>query len=144
MTHKILINISLIGIFTAQTLPASAVTKCVKLNATSTCTNTSGITSNQSDWSANCGGTEIRGIGVCGANDDNLSTAQKTDILNTKASDNTFCYCKMITPAVSQWVFLTELGTGCQAICSQRCLGGVLATGNQVIRNALFSAPFSD
>lgn len=143
MTHKILINISVISIFAIQPFSANAVTKCVNLNNAATCTKTMG-TMGQYDWAVNCGGTEIRSIGVCGTNDDNLSTAQKTDILNTKASDNTFCYCKMTSPTVSQWVFAIDIGPSCPVMCMQMCLNSFLMDTNKVVRDALLSGPFSD
>ena len=107
--------------------PAFAVTKCVKLSSSTTCSTYSGI-SGQSNWSATCGGVSIQGVAFCGSQDGG-STGATTDAVTT-SDNNKYCWCKMVSPAVSSWVFYgdRESASNCARLCARICAS--YAAGN--------------
>jgi len=107
---------------------AYGATKCVALNSSTTCKK---ITWERGklDWGASCttGDTtvEISGIAVCasqggnqGDKSDSLTTSQTSD-------NNKYCWCKLISPAVSPWVLFDSGGSAgtCLYDCAQACAG---------------------
>ncbi len=118
--------------------PAAAVTKCVKLNSSTTCSAYSGI-ANQSNWSATCG-VSIQGVAFCGSQNGG-STGATTGAVTTSSTidNNKYCWCKMVSPAVSRWVFYgdRESASNCVSICARICAS--YAAGNASFRSALFS-----
>ena len=104
-------------------LPVFAVIKCVKLNPTAACSDGIGEGS-RLDWSANCGGTQISGIAVCAANSATIGTVRSTVTTSDKSNANKYCYCRMISPVTSKYVYyssnsstdycLTWCASGCQ------------------------------
>ena len=115
--------------------PAYAVTKCVKLTPSTTCTSPSG---NGSNWSVTCGGIEIQGVAFCGSQDGGTMGAISENV-TTSTDDNKCCWCKMVSPAVSSWVFnvSAESAGACAYLCAYNCAGR--ARGNSAWRSALFS-----
>ena len=118
--------------------PAYAVTKCVKLTPSTTCTTSSG---NGSNWSATCGGIEIQGVAFCGSQDGG-STGTKSETVTTSSNsdDNKNCWCKMVSPAVSSWVFYNYSSTSasyCAYNCAYDCATG--ARNYSALWSALFS-----
>ena len=128
------------GIICAASIPpAYAVTKCVKLTSSTTCTSYSGGY-NQSNWSATCGGIEIQGVAFCGSQDGG-SAGTKSENVTTSATsdDNKYCWCKMVSPAVSSLVF-SHSGTSasaCANLCAYNCAGR--AQRSSALRSGLFS-----
>ncbi len=127
---------------------ADAATKCVALNSTTTCTNISD--KNILDWSSDCttNGTSITVRGIAGCSDKNGGTPGATaDTLTTSETeaDNRFCWCKMTSPAVSSWVFVTApvsagvCASGCANGCSFVLSIAATTAPSAVFRNALFS-----
>ena len=125
---------------------AHAVQKCVALDAsTTTCTSTP--TAGNADWSATCttNGTSvpIKGIAMCSnqAADAAYGTSDAiTTVSSSSDTTNVNCWCKMVEPAVSSWVFLyasTSAGY-CASACSSGCAG--YAQRNSAFRSALFSS----
>ncbi len=125
---------------------AHAVQKCVALDAsTTTCTSTAA--SGNADWSATCttNGTSvpIKGIAMCSnqAADATYGTSDAiTTVSSTSDTTNVNCWCKMVEPAVSSWVFIyayTSAGH-CAANCSGNCAHS--ARYNSAFRSALFSS----
>ena len=133
------------GIICAATIPpVYAVTKCVKLTSSTTCTNTSGSGSN---WYVTCGGIAIQGVAFCGSKGGG-STGTKSRTVTTSATsdDNKHCWCKMVSPAVSSWVFNywftpAPSAGNCAYNCATRCATG--ARDSSAFRAGLFSE-FSD
>ena len=126
------------GIICAASIPpAYAVTKCVKLTPSTTCTTSSG---NGSNWSATCGGIAIQGVAFCGSqNGGSMGTKSENVTTSPTSDDNKYCWCKMVSPAVSSWVFgtpLTSAGT-CADKCANSCMG--IAQNFPAFRSALFS-----
>ena len=119
--------------------PAMAVTKCVKLSSSTTCPDYSGATG-QSNWSATCGGISIQGVAFCGSQNGG-SAGATTDAVTTSttSTDNKYCWCKMVSPAVSTWVFDNGLGSAanCAINCAYACAGDVASFAS--FRSALFS-----
>ena len=129
------------GIICAASIPpAYAVTKCVKLTPSTTCTSTSGALG-QSNWSATCGGIEIQGVGFCGSQKGGSAGAPtETVMISSTADDNIDCWCKMVSPAVSSWVFYNYPSTSagyCAFNCAYDCANA--ARYNASVRSALFS-----
>ena len=128
------------GIICAASIPpVYAVTKCVKLTSSTTCTYSSGAFG-QSNWSATCGGIEIQGVVFCGSqNGGSIGTKSETVTTSSTSDNNKYCWCKMVSPAVSSWVFsfsYTDAGS-CANNCATNC--GINARGNSAWRSALFS-----
>ena len=128
------------GIICAASIPpVYAVTKCVKLTSSTTCTSYSG-TAGQSNWSATCGGIEIQGVGFCGSkNGGSMGTKSETVTTSTGSDDNKYCWCKMVSPAVSSWVFnYSNASNGdCAYGCAVNC--AYSARNISAYRSALFS-----
>ena len=128
------------------TAPAFAVQKCVALDAsTTTCTSTQAY--GNADWSTTCttNGTSvpIKGIAMCSnqAADAQYGTSDAIKTVSgTTDTTNVNCWCKMVEPAVSSWVFLYANASagGCAISCSASC--AVRARSNSAFRSALFSA----
>ncbi len=127
------------GIICAASIPpVYAVTKCVKLTPSTTCKSSYGAT-DQSNWSANCGGIEIQGVAFCGSQDGG-SMGTKSENVTSSRDNNKYCWCKMVSPAVSSWVFYKVSGMyadECPYLCPLYCANVVKA--NPPFRSALFS-----
>ena len=124
------------GIICAASIPpAYAVTKCVKLTPSTTCTTPSGSGSN---WSATCGGIEIQGVAFCGSTNGG-SIGTKSETVESAYDYNTYCWCKMVSPAVSSWVFSYSSPHAYQCVdyCASDCVNRALS--NFAFRSALFS-----
>ena len=108
--------------------PAHAVTKCVALSSSGTQCSYTNPGDNVVDWTATCKkngvSTPIKGIGICSANKGSTSgaTAAVLEISST-ATENLNCWCRMISPAVSRWVFNRSYSsTGdCAQDCAHHC-----------------------
>lgn len=75
-----------------------------------------GVTSaGGSEWSVTCNETTVKGIAMCGGYLDS-----KSDVVSVVDSvAGAMCYCKMIKPAVSIWVQVTDIKG--QDTCSNHC-----------------------
>ena len=128
------------GIICAASIPpAYAVTKCVKLTSSTTCTSVPGATG-QSNWSATCGGIEIQGVAFCSSQDGgSVGTKSETVTTSLTSDDNKYCWCKMVSPAVSSWVFYFSRASAgdCAFYCANNCARG--AYGISAFRTPLFS-----
>ncbi len=119
--------------------PAYAVTKCVRLSSSTTCVRPYGSTG-QSNWSATCGGIEIQGVAFCGSQKGGAMGIKSENVTTSSTSDNNkHCWCKMVSPAVSSWVFgysypyAGTCATSCAGYCASR------AQLASVFRSGLFS-----
>ena len=139
MKSKILIA----GLICLATIPpVSAVTKCVKLSSSTTCSYVNPGTS-VVDWTSNCtsSGTSvaISGISQCSSTSGS-SNGQKATVLEISGgTDDKYCWCKMVSPAVSSWVFTTPTDSAfpCVHNCASSC--AYRAALNASFRSALFS-----
>ena len=128
------------GIICAASIPpVYAVTKCVKLTSSTTCTSPSGATG-QSNWSATCGGIAIQGVAFCGSKNGGATGVQFGSVpVSSTPDDNRHCWCKMVSPAVSSWVFLISVASAgaCAISCANSCANA--AQGSSAFRTPLFS-----
>ena len=128
------------GIICAATIPpAYAVTKCVKLTSSTKCTSYS-ISYGQANWSATCGGIAIQGVAFCGSQDGGSVGAISENVtISANSDDNKHCWCKMVSPAVSSWVFsYSPAAAGsCAYNCASTCASN--ARNSSAWRSALFS-----
>lgn len=52
-------------------------------------------------------------IGMCSSTNGSTQGAESSRLsFSSSGNDNTHCWCKMITPAVSQWVYHSDLDSG--------------------------------
>ena len=130
------------GIICAASIPpAYAVTKCVRLSSSTTCVRPYGSTG-QSNWSALCSGEdiEIQGVAFCGSQEGgSMGTTSETVTISSTSDNNKHCWCKMVSPAVSSWVFsysFTSAGL-CASNCARSC--GANARSYAAFRSGLFS-----
>ena len=128
------------GIICAASIPpVYAVTKCVKLTSSTTCSSGSGGYG-QSNWSATCDGVSVQGVAFCGSQNAG-SVGTKSDTVKTSSSNdaNKYCWCKMTSPAVSRWGFVGE--TTSAGACAYRCADACAsyAQYDSALRSALFS-----
>ena len=130
------------GIICVASIPSAyAVTKCVKLTSSTTCTSSSGAFG-QSNWSATCGGVSVSGVAFCGSQKEISDNVTTTDVVTTStaSNDNRHCWCKMVSTAVSSWVFSDSyLSAGdCATNCARNC-GFYARDSSAAFRSGLFS-----
>ena len=134
---RFLKGIFLFGITIALCPPATAVTKCVKLRTDTSCSSGSGSDSN---WSANCGDVSINGVAICGSETGYyVGTTSESVTASTTSNANKYCWCKMVSPAVSPWVFRFAYSseTECFSSCAGGCFLGLRSTAD--FRVGMFS-----
>ncbi len=123
--------------------PASAVTKCVKLSSSTTCSQVKPGTY-VVDWTSNCtsSGTSvaISGISQCSSTSGSSVGQKATALKISGGTDDKYCWCKMVSPAVSSWVFFNNYGSAsiCASACAAYCANSVAASSAS-FRSALFS-----
>ena len=143
MKSKILITGAILCAIT--TTGAHAVTKCVALNSSTTCTSNYSAYQYHTDWVATCTtngvSTPISGIGICSSTSGS-STGQTATELDTSSTtdDNKYCWCKMTSPAVSRWVFpnVQAAADYCAQNCAFHCAHNVRSSA--AFRSAMFSS----
>lgn len=144
MKTKTLFNVAIIAFATNALLAnmAVAVTKCVALGSSTKCT--ASLEYNKADWSATCTtgstSTPIQGIAFCSNQEGSTQYVIKSTIsTSSTATENRNCWCKMVSPVVSSWVFVVTFASGndCARMCSDHCASG--AQYYSGFRSALFS-----
>ena len=127
------------------TTGAHAVTKCVALNSSTTCTSSPTQYEYHTDWAATCTtngvSTPISGTGICSSTDGgSIGTATELDTSST-SDNNKYCWCKMTSPSVSRWVFTGNSYTSagdCARYCSWYCANRVQNSAS--MRSGLFGS----
>ena len=139
--HLILAGVFSVAIVQSQ--PVMAVTKCVALKSSTTCAHED-PGNNVADWTSTCTTngvrTPIKGIGICSANAGSAKGATATELeMSSTADDNLNCWCKMVSPAVSRWVFFSARASvgNCAYACANNCAYN--ARINASFRSGLFS-----
>ena len=97
---------------------ATAVTKCLNTSLFDGCSFPSGSGSN---FYVQCnGGMSVNGFVFCGPGYSDISSEVT---VSSNADDNTNCWCRMVKPAVSQWVRTVSFGseTLCLNECAKKC-----------------------
>lgn len=112
--------------------PGWAVNKYVNLYPNSQC-QTPKYTEFGSEWSVWCAGygswsngSQVSGIGICIDGSGGTDYGYSTSYLVPSSGNGTDCWCKMLTPAVSQWVYAWSTrnespGANCYRDCSRKC-----------------------
>ena len=102
----------------------AAMTKCVKFNSSSTCTRTSTPSDHQTEFSLTCNGVTIKGVGLTAAGKPSSWSTPVDKVYTATATSSgfTYCYCKILSPAVSQWMPIyrsngLSYGYSCPNIC---------------------------
>ena len=141
---KKLLTLTAVGVILAA--PAMAAQKCVALDpSTTTCTSTQAY--GNADWSARCTtngiSVPIKGIAMCSnqAADAQYGTSDAiTTVSSTTDTTNVNCWCKMVEPAVSSWVFIaaSQSAGNCAYYCSRHC--AYRAWPYSAFRSALFGS----
>ena len=131
------------GIICAASIPpAYAVTKCVKLTSSTTCSYV-GPESYVVDWTSNCtsSGTSvaISGTSQCSSTSGSSVGQKATALEISGGTDDKYCWCKMVSPAVSSWVFIYSYTSAdeCAYDCAYNCANRTQYSS--AFRSALFS-----
>ena len=107
--------------------PALAVTKCVALNSNTTCASSSSLYQYHIDWAATCKtngvSTPISSIGICSSKKGTSKYATAITLDTSSVDKHLNCWCRMISPAVSEWVFYAsyESADSCARLCARHC-----------------------
>ena len=141
--HLILAGVFSVAIVQSQ--PAMAVTKCVALSSSTTCTSSSAQYEYHTDWAATCTtngvNTPISGIGICSSTRGASQYATATELDTSLTSDdNKYCWCRMISPAVSRWGYIGPItsASSCAQYCAYYCAYHVQSYSG--FRSALFGS----
>ena len=124
---------------TAVLLPVScfATVKCIALGSSATCEYLA-PTEWQSDWTSRCNGIDVSGVSVCAnyENDQITGNGAVIDTVwkNSDVSKNRACFCRIIGPVISRWVYAetyNDAGSnGCAQWCQHSCAGKIADTVN--------------
>lgn len=99
--------------------------KCVKNNGSTLCTNSSRTSS--MDWSNTCSGIQVKGMAYCSSDSGNATNRDTKEYLLRSPNDtslNRWCWCRVISPGVTPWIFGSEYLTTeqCNTDCAGLCL----------------------
>lgn len=139
---KKLLTLTAVG--TLLTAPAIAVQKCVALDMDTTQCTASFTPSYSTEWSVNCTtdgvSVPITGIATCSS----TAGSEEGEVVDTvempqSSGGNWYCWCKMISPAVSSWVFYSSMS---YSFCWQKCADycAYRTAGTYWFREGLFSS----
>lgn len=125
------------GIFIGCISIAGAATvKCIAFDTTKACSIEN--PGDYPDFYGSCNGITVKGIGYC-SQDKGSSKGETSPTLNKNIGVN--CWCKMISPAVSQWVYLEGAAANyvnCLHTCSIDCVWALNNSRDSTIRSAMF------
>lgn len=105
-----------------------------------------GITSGLNvDWQLNCSGFSYRGVGMCSTKEGTTrGELYNGDLPRSNETYTVYCWCKMLNPGVSSWVFCDSftLYAACVQSCATRCEQMLKSWADQetILRNMLQSA----
>lgn len=109
---------------------AHALSQCVKLSPTSgTCSEVS-VTAKYINATVNCSGTQISLVSQCSSSTGtaDVTTADDIVINSTTPANNKYCWCRIVSPATSKWVYryAYSSNTSCAYSCSRGCANAFL------------------
>lgn len=90
-------------------------------------------------WQVTCGQMKLIGTGACSNISGGKIAAQADNIPAANSSDiNKFCWCRMMSPAVSKWIFSYPFSSAaeCAYGCGYRC--GADMNTSVAARSAIF------
>jgi len=124
----------------AATSSVHAATKCVKLTPSANCSYNQAVALGQSNWTFSCNKIQINGVMFCGSQKSNrIGSISDTVQISTTSENNRYCWCKIVTPAVSPWVFVQdrESAYNCAQSCARSC--ATFAAASTDFQSILFS-----
>lgn len=107
------------GIFITCIGVASAATvKCIAFNTQTACTYDNPY--DYVDFTAYCGGITVRGLGYCS---EQSGSSVGSTTMDLEKSKGIYCWCRMVSPALSNWVYLESAMDSSQCVhtCSIDC-----------------------
>ena len=145
--------VMLSAILAVVSVPAAAVQKCVALGRGTTCEAPGGLSrppTGKADWSLTCTtnstSVTVNGIGVCAGQVGNSTPLDSLTISTCfstgscpASGDAVYCYCRMVSPALSQWVAL-QMAFASESTCLQNCASTCHQNliDDRAVRTALF------
>lgn len=119
------------------TVPAMAVVQCVALDASVVATDTS---YGSSDWTAVFPNMTIKGVATCGGTSQ-TSNQLSDDVL---VGDGSNCWCRVISPFITSWVWANEGGLNdpndCYESCAYLCVNDMRYSSGSSWRTKLYNA----
>lgn len=96
----------------------AATVKCIYFNSNTACTYENPY--DNATFNATCGGINVKGIGYCSQQSGSSMGSTSMDLTKTPGI---YCWCKMLSPAVSYWVYLESAMSEdqCWHTCSIDC-----------------------
>ncbi|MBQ8293855.1 MAG: hypothetical protein IJX89_00515 [Alphaproteobacteria bacterium] len=94
---------------------------------------------NTINWSGQTGNTTVNGISHCGISTGSVGDSIFAVELSDTATENLYCWCRIMSPAVSQWAYATTFATStnCDTNCVTNC--ATKFADNATFRTALFA-----
>lgn len=119
----------------ASITDAMALSQCIKLSPTSgTCTSTN-VTYKNVDAIVDCNGVSISITTACAMTSGTADVTALDDIVISSAApaNNMHCWCKIISPVVTKWVYRYSYGsnTNCAYSCVRGCANAFLYAESQ-------------
>jgi hypothetical protein len=98
---------------------------------------------NRMDWSLTASGRTITGISYCGdKKPDSGDTVTSVSNSSTDLSANYYCYCRVITPFLSDWYYVTRYtkygAEGCDTYCYAQCVDSMKSSST--MRAAIYNS----
>lgn len=117
--------------------------ECLKTGTAATCNQV--ISSDYSvDYTINCDGDNIIGVALCSNNGGTALSSTKEEVTTSNtASDNTYCWCTIVSPGVSYFALYGKLSNAdeCGKSCAAKCAKEI--ADNISFRQIIFST-FND
>lgn len=109
-----------------------AAVKCVNLNSHTQCQSAA---LGKAGWEANCG-VSVEGVAICASISGTTASSLSVSPDPTK---NGFCWCRLISPAVSQWVYtgIAAYHEDCLGDCATQCAEALAS--DSTFRTRIFS-----
>lgn len=109
---------------------AHALFQCVKLSPTSGTCSEVAVNAKNIDATVNCSGTQIVLTSLCGSSTGTADVTTNADVTidSSTPANNKHCWCKMISPATTKWVYRYAYpsNTSCAYYCSRGCANAFL------------------
>lgn len=109
-----------------------AAVKCVRLNTNSQC---QAAALGKAGWEGNCGAS-VEGVAICASSS---GTTASSLTVSQDPTKNGYCWCRLISPAVSQWVYsgLAAYHEDCLGDCAEECAATIKS--DSTFRTRIFS-----
>lgn len=128
--------------------PAYSAVKCIPHTSYPSC-GTLSVEESQTDWSMDCdgfgsisGSSIVKGVGLCSNKFADTGTFSDSITFSKNASENVYCWCKMLSPVVSKWTSAGDYVStyeDCALSCAASC-----TDLSMMISPFFFDSSFSD